>query len=90
MGALLSLKQGIEDRIRGLALSGVDIIFVKERHLFDRLSRMPLALPKGSKPINLCFCNDLDDLKALSHQDMRALGWVRLEKVTFGEETNKT
>ena len=84
MGELLTLKQGIEDRMRGLALAGVDIIFVKERHLFDRLRSMNLKLPKDAKPIHLCFCNDLDDLKALSHQDMRALGWVREEKVKFG------
>lgn len=80
----MSLKDGLENRLKGLALEGVDIIFVKERHLFERLSKMPLPLPKGSKPISLCLVNDLNDLKALSHQDMRALGWVRQEKVKFG------
>lgn len=83
-GSLGTLKQDLEDKLKGLALAGVDIIFVKDRYLFDRLSKMPLPLPKGSKPIHLCFVNELDDIKALSHQDMRKLGWVREEKVKFG------
>lgn len=78
----MSLKDGLETRLKGLVLEGVDIIFVKERHLLDRLMKM--SLPKGTKPIQLCLVENLDDIQALSHQDMRKLGWVRQEKLKFG------
>lgn len=76
----MTLKQGLEDRVRGLALENVDMIFVKERHLFERLSA--INVPGVTKKITLMLVTDLNDLKALSHVDMRALGWVREEKIT--------
>lgn len=78
----MSLKEGIEKRIQALVLEGVDIIFVKERHLFDRINQIKMHIPNVKKAIQVMLVDDFDDLKALSHQDMRMLGWVREEKLT--------
>jgi len=75
----MSLKTGLEERIKGLALADVDIILVKERHLYERLKT--LKVPGVKRQIQMVLVNNLDDMKALSHVDMRSLGWVREEKV---------
>ena len=71
----MSLKAGLEERIKGLVLEDVDIIFVTERHLYDRLSKMPF--PNLKKEVRVMFVERFDNLKALSIRDMRKLGWVR-------------
>lgn len=76
----MSLKDGLEDRIKGLALEGVDIIFIKEPHLYDRMKRINVS--NVTKPIQVIMVREFDDLKALSHVDMRALGWVRAKKLS--------
>lgn len=75
----MSLKSDLHERMTALASDGVDIIFVKERYLLDMISKLKLTNVK--KPIQIVLVGSLDDLKALSHVDMRALGWVREEKV---------
>lgn len=74
----MSLKTALEDHIQGLALEGVDIIFISKRYLFDRL--VGIKIPKVIKPIQLIHVEDLNDLKAMSHEDMKKMGWVRVEK----------
>lgn len=81
----MSLKQGMEDRIKGLALEGVDIIFVHEKLLFERLSRM--KIPGINKQIQMVLINDFKDFKALSLRDMKKLGWIRKEKLSVKDAT---
>lgn len=69
------INEDLRERVKGLALEGVDIIFVKDRYLFDRLSK--LKVPGIEKAISLFRVNDFDDLKALNEKEMNELGWVR-------------
>ena len=73
------LKEAIEDRIKGLILKDVDIIFVKERHLFDRISKINFV-KLGGKEIRIILVNDLSDITALSNADMKKLGWNKARK----------
>lgn len=72
------INEDLRERVKGLALEGVDIIFVKDAFLQHRLSRV--IVPGISKNITIMLLPDFEDFKALNEQEMKELGWVREEK----------
>lgn len=72
----MSLKKDLEQRVRGLILSGAELIVVKELYLFDMLRKIKFNNP-DDKPIQVVALNNLDDIATLDEEMMAGYGWVK-------------
>jgi hypothetical protein len=70
----MTLKTGLEERVKGLALEKADIIFVKEPHLFTRLANCKFEV---DRKISLIMVNDFGDITSLNEDEMKKHGWVK-------------
>ena len=83
----MSLKHDLDEKMMGLALDKVDVIFITDKYLMERMRK--LKLPKDCKPIQVMYVEKLTDLKALSIVDMRKNGWERVERLEKLAEKQK-
>jgi hypothetical protein len=84
----MSLKNDLEEKIKGLSLEGVDLILISDKYVFDRTKT--LKLPEGlKKPIQIMYVENMGSLKALSIRDMRKAGWERVETLEKLAEKQK-
>lgn len=67
------LVDDIRDRIRGLALEGVDIILCKDRYVWERIQK--LKFPELNRRIYVVEVGEFDNLQALDEKKMNAAGW---------------
>jgi hypothetical protein len=71
----MTLKSGLEDRVRGLALENAHIIMVKEPHLAHYLASM--KLPDLGRKIGVLVVESFENVATLDEKMLNSYGWFK-------------